>query len=135
MKDGMKQLRLAVGLLWAGVALGAVNLGLHAWLGYRAGGQVAAASPLILTAALFILVQGRLILALHAGNFVVRKRLLVITLLRLALLVPQAEQILLISPLLVILPAIGALLQLGGLALVYAPPASQRFARPAPLRP
>jgi hypothetical protein len=135
MNDGIKQLQIAVILLWAGVVLGAINLGLHAWVTYQATGQADASSPIVITAALFIFVQARLILLLHRRNPAVRNRLLMITLVRLALLLANSISLLAYAPLFVILPVLAALCQLAALAIVYLPPANQLFARPAPARP
>ena len=129
------QLRLAIILLWTGIIFGAVNLGTHAWLTWQATGQADAVSPIILTTALFIFVQARLVLKLHSGNGAVRNRLLLITLLRIALLVPALERMLAIAPALVILPLIAAVLQLAALGLLYLSPARHRFSKPVPQQP
>jgi hypothetical protein len=135
MNPADNQLRLAIILLWTGIVLGAVNLGAHAWLIWQATGQADAVSPIILTTALFIFVQARLVLKLHSGNGAVRNRLLMITLLRIVLLVPNFERMIAIAPALAILPLIAALLQLTALGLLYLSPARHRFSTPVPVRP
>ncbi len=135
MPSGAPQLRLAITLLWIGIALGALNIGFHAWRAWATGGQADAISPIIATAAVFIFVQGRLVLKLHSGNAAVRNRLLLITILRLALLAPNLRELIAAAPPLAILPVLGGLVQLAALALLFIPPGSHRFARPIPARP
>lgn len=135
MPSGDAQLRLAIILLWVGIALGALNIGFHAWLTWASGGWADAVSPILATAAVFISVQSQLVLKLPSGNASVRNRLLLITILRLALLLPNFHHFIEASPPLAILPVLGGLVQLAALALLFTPPGSRRFAKPAPLRP
>jgi hypothetical protein len=128
------QVHIAVVLLWASVTLGVMNLALHGWLNYQATGQFNATSPLIISAAIFIFVQARLILRLHSGNAAVRMRLLVITVLRIVLLAPSLHLLYAIMPALVLLPVIAAVLQAVALGLVFFPPGNAYFARPAAAR-
>ena len=125
------QVHIAVMLLWASVALGVMNLALHAWLNEQATGQFGASSPLLISAAFFIFVQSRMILRLHSGNAAVRTRLAVITLLRIFSLVVTAHLLYAIMPALLLLPGIAAVLQLVALGLVFLPPGRAYFAKPA----
>jgi hypothetical protein len=125
------QVHIAVTLLWASVALGVMNLGLHAWLIYQATGKVDASSPLLISAAILIFVQSRLILGLHSGNPTVRTRLLFITLVRMVALAPSVHILFGIMPAFVLLPGAAAVLQLVALGLVFLPPGSAYFAKPA----
>jgi hypothetical protein len=128
------QVHIAVVLLWASVALGVMNIALHGWLNYRATGQLGASSPLILSAAFFIFVQARLITRLHSGNGAVRTRLAVITALRVLTVLLTLHLYYAIMPALVLLPGISAVLQVAALGLVFFPPGSAYFARPAVAR-
>ena len=128
-----RQVHIAVMLLWMSVALGVMNLAVHGWLNYQATGQLGASSPLIISAAIFIFVQARLILRLHSGNAAVRLRLLVITVLRIVVLAPSLHLLYAITPALVLLPVISAALQAVALGLVFFPPGSSYFAKPAAL--
>jgi hypothetical protein len=125
------QVQIAIVLLWASVALGVMNLALHGWLTYQATGQFGASSPLIISAALFIFVQARLILRLHSGQAAVRGRLALITIIRIAALAPSAQALFAIMPAFIILPVISAVLQFVALALVFLPPGSAHFSKPA----
>lgn len=125
------QVHIAVMLLWASVALGVMNIGLHAWLIYERTGQLNSAAPLFVTAGLFIFVQSRLILRLHSGNAAVRARLAVISVLRIVVLAPSLAAVYAIMPAMVLLPIIAAALQIVALGLVFLPPGSAYFAKPA----
>jgi hypothetical protein len=135
MPSGAAQLRLAIILLWAGVVLGALNIGFHAWLTWSSGGPANAVSPILATAAVFIFVQSQLVLKLRSGNPAVRKRLLLITILRLALLAPNLHELFAAAPPLAMLPVLSGLVQLAALTLLFTPPGSHRFATPAPAPP
>jgi hypothetical protein len=122
---------MAVMLLWAGVALGVVNIGLHAWFVWSATGDMHGMAPLVFGAGLFIFMQARLILRLHSGNAAVRGRLVIIILLRFALLTPSLQALYVAMPALALLPVISALLHVVALALVFLSPGSAYFAKPA----
>jgi len=129
------QLRLPIILLWIGVATGTLNILAHAWFSWTLTGQVDTSSPLILSAAIFIFVQSRFVLMLKSCNPSVRSRLLMVTVLRIVLIGLNLPMQMRAFPALVVLPIIGAMVQLAALGLVYTPPASQLFARRAPARP
>jgi hypothetical protein len=134
MNPAARELRLPIILLWIGVATGAVNLLAHAWLTWQITGQMGTSSPLVVSAALFIFVQGRLILRLKSCDPNVRNRLLMITVLRIVLIALNLQVQMRVFPALVVLPIMGAMVQLAALGLIYTPPASQLFARRAPAR-
>jgi hypothetical protein len=128
------QVHIAVMLLWASVALGVMNIALHGLLNYRASGQLGATSPLIISAAFFIFVQARLITRLQSGNAAIRARLAIITALRVFTVVLTLHLYYAIMPALVLLPGIAGALQVAALGLVFFPPGSAYFARPAAAR-
>jgi hypothetical protein len=135
MNDGLKQFQFATLLLWAGLAFGVLNIIGHVFLLWQATGQLTGAPPLLITAAMFIFVQGRLILALGSRNAKIRNNLALITLVRILLVGANVPAMLAISPILVIPPVAGAVFQIAALILLYFPPGSLVFATSAAPRP
>jgi len=131
MDDGLKQFQIAILLLWVGLVFGVVNIMGHVFFIWQATGQLTGAPPLLVTAALFIFVQGRLILAVGSRNAKVRDRLAFVTLIRILLIGANVPALLAISPLLVVPPVAGAVFQISALIMLYVPPGSLVFARPA----
>jgi hypothetical protein len=125
------QVHIAVMLLWSSVVLGLLNLAMHGWLSYQATGRLETSSPLILSAAVFIYVQSRLILRLYSGHAAVRRQLAIITALRGLLLLAGLRQFYTVLPALVLLPGAAAILQVAALALVFLPPGRDYFTGPA----
>jgi hypothetical protein len=123
--DGYKEAIFAVGLLWAGVVLGVIALGLRAYLASQTG--LAALPPLLIGTLVFIFIQSRLIIRLAARNGAVRQRIFILAILRFALFLPNLQQTLNISLALVIIPAVAVLLQLIAMLLVYTSPGRDWF--------
>ncbi len=134
MNDGLKQFQFAILLLWAGLAFGVLNIIGHVYLLWQATGQLSGAPPLLVTAAVFIFVQGRLILAVGSRNPSVRNRLAFVTLIRILLVGANVPATLAIAPILVIPPVAGAVFQISALFLLFFPPGSLVFAGSAAMR-
>jgi hypothetical protein len=131
MDETTKWFDAAIILLWAGVVFGVLNLAGHAFLIWQATGDLSGAGPLLLTAAVFVFVQARLMFRLGTRNPRVRDRLAFITLIRTVLTGLSLPALLTTAPWLVLPPVAGAVMQISGLALLYLPPANQAFARRA----
>jgi len=122
---------VATVLLWVGVAFGVLNIAAHGYFTWQATGDLSGASPLLVTTALFIFVQGRLILGLKGRNPKLRDRLALITGIRVLLLGANAAQVAAVAPVLLLPPIAGLVLQVIGLSLLYVPPGRWVFAKPA----
>jgi hypothetical protein len=128
--DGFNEVRIAVVMLCGGVVFGLASIGarfltVETLMGGNAG---SAGASLLIAGLVFIFIQARLIMRLNSGNGAVRLRILMLSVLRILIYLPAFPQMMAVSTYLILPPIVSAILQLGGLFLLFTPPGSHWFA-------
>jgi hypothetical protein len=128
--DGFTEFRIAIMMLWAGVAFGLIavaarSFALQTIIG---GNDGTTGTSLLISGLVLIFLQGRLIMRLSAGQGAVRGRILLLAIFRILVYVPNFVEMMAVSTYLILPALIAAILQLGALFLLYTPPGSHRFA-------